>query len=666
MGDCYSFNHNSFGKTTNRAGAAGDNVRHNGDLSKTQMDEFLAANAKHLEEHGVHRSDSEIEAHLAQLRGGRSAADNAAYNARLEAAYAIRSHIIPPEPEKAAAWFDQQEKGERKNARMSDRFIGALPRELTPEQCIEAVEAFCRGVTKDRVPWHFALHLELEKRHEADWNPHTHIVFRDRDIETGRRYLYTTAGPKERRELDAKGIEWWSTKKLRVAWQEHINHALERAGHDVRIDHRSYKERGIDKEPQIHIGPGSQNAAKKGRQLKSRDHQSGDRVTPYSLLDQGSRAGYNAQIIEANKQREGAPAAQRREPDPEMQRLLGKQAEARRTLYQEQRRDRDALKVAQNPALIEHRRWARKLYAGARNTAYQTVKEQHAKKWKEVRAIRDREDREVAAAALKAEQKKAYGKEAKRQIDLCKPEKDAAWKAMCADHKSERGQLRDQHRQETEALFRQQAAERLGMLEKRRAEYLEKQATTQQSAAHKAIKLYAKASKAKGYRGENVNPREAVKEYFGTAWVEQERQKAIRQLLLERRASNLKRAGPNGQKTYKRRQMQHSLRHAPVIDKSANRRHPRDIVAPGIQAAKGGKASDIQRSLLDSEAQNQIRQAAMTGRTLNDAERVSAPPEIKHRLSDREQGALAIRNLTNGGSTPGDRIKGRGGGGRGR
>ena len=148
--------------------------------------------------------------------------------------------------------------------------------------------------------------------------------------------------------------------------------------------------------------------------------------------------------------------------------------------------------------------------------------------------------------------------------------------------------------------------------------------------------------------------------------MEHERQKAIRQLLLESRARNLKRAGPNGEKSYQRRQIQYSLGHAPANDNSAGKGYPRDIIAPGIHAAKGKTASDIQRSLPGNDAQNQIRQAAMTGRTLNDGERVNAPPEIKHRLSDREQRALAIRNLTSFESARGDRGKGRSGGGRGR
>ena len=251
----YSFNHDSFGKTTNRAGAAGDNAAYNARENETRLDKGK--------------------------EGFRAAADIAAYNAREEATYAIRSHIIPPGPKEAEAWFRQQEQGERKNARMSDRFIGALPRELTPDQCIEAIEKFCRDVTQDRVPWHFALHLELEKKNEPDWNPHVHILFRDRDIETGRRYLYTSAGPKERAGLDAKGIDYWSTKDFREKWSADMNHALERAGHDARIDHRSLKEQGIDREPQIHIGPGSQNAAKKGHEFESQDR--ADSRSSYSL-----------------------------------------------------------------------------------------------------------------------------------------------------------------------------------------------------------------------------------------------------------------------------------------------------------------------------------------------------------------------------------------------
>ena len=314
----YYLNHDSFGKTTNRAGAAAHNVRYNGDLSKTQLNEFLSTNEQYLAEHGVHRPEGEIEAHLAQLRQGRSpignaahgteheltrsAAANAAYNARDEATYAVRSHVIPSDPQEAQAWFQEQERGERKNARMSDRFIGAMPRSLSPEQCLDVAEDFCRTVTQNRVPWHFALHLELDKKNDPDWNPHAHIIFRDRDIETGKRFLHTTAGGKERKELDAKGIEWWDTTKLREAWADALNRGFERYHINDHADHRSYKKQGIDKTPGIHLGPKANAVKRKGLTPESKDFTKGKRRILYTGLDNGTRADHNEQLKQASQE----------------------------------------------------------------------------------------------------------------------------------------------------------------------------------------------------------------------------------------------------------------------------------------------------------------------------------------------------------------------------
>lgn len=43
-------------------------------------------------------------------------------------------------------------------------------------------------------------------------------------------------------------------KDYRERWAEYANQALERAGHTERIDHRSLKEQGVEREPQIHLG----------------------------------------------------------------------------------------------------------------------------------------------------------------------------------------------------------------------------------------------------------------------------------------------------------------------------------------------------------------------------------------------------------------------------
>jgi hypothetical protein len=43
---------------------------------------------------------------------------------------------------------------------------------------------------------------------------------------------------------------------LRERWAELTNDALAKSGYSVRVDHRSLKDQGIDREPQIHVGAG--------------------------------------------------------------------------------------------------------------------------------------------------------------------------------------------------------------------------------------------------------------------------------------------------------------------------------------------------------------------------------------------------------------------------
>jgi hypothetical protein len=636
----YSFNHDSFGLTTHRAGAAGDNVRYNGDLSKTQMDKFLAANARHLDEQGVHRSDSEIESHLADLRQGRSAAENAAYNAREEACYAVRSHVIPPGPNEAEAWFRAQEQGERKNARMSDRFIGALPRELTPEQCIAVVEKFCRGVTQDRVPWHFALHLELDQKDQPDWNPHAHIIFRDRDIETGRRFLYTSAGPKERAKLMAQGKQFWDTTAFRQKWSADMNHALERAGLDVRIDHRSLQAQGIDRDPQIHIGPASQNAARKGHQFESKDRQRGERTIPYTLLDRGSRGDRNAEIVDGNRDPANRqPTASREHPD--QQKLRDAQAEVRRIMYREQKRDRDALREAQQAQLGQHREWAKKLYADARKAAFQQVQEETAERWKAIRAIGDPAQRDQAAKAMKLEQKKLYAQTSALHVGQARIEKDQAWQAQRKAQLDERVDLRNTHREEYSALIRQQAGERLGLGEQHRARQLQRGAdrlsarfagrqgmVAQQGAAQQAIQLAHRASQDNA----SVNPADISIALMRVAAAEHDKRRVIRARLNAGRQAN-------------------RLRGA----------------APDRFRAQAGAAMDALGRVIDMDADSktQARRAADSGQTLSSRERANAPQEVRERLDARDRKAATERNASVS-SRQQNRGKGRGGGGRGR
>jgi len=427
----FSFNHDTFGKSANRARgntayAAAKNAAYN----------VRAEATRYAEQDGT-------------------AAGNAAYNVRPEVTFAARSHGMPTEPAAVEKWFRQQERNERANARMSDRFIGALPRELTPEQCIEAVESFCRGVTADRVPWHFGLHLELEDKGKPDWNPHAHIIFRDRDLETGKRYLNTTAGQKERRQLAAKGVKAWSTQDFRQAWQDHMNAALERGGHEVRIDARSNKARGIEAEPTIHNGRGAQRMVEKGQKPETQPR--------YRGIDDGTRVDEN----QRRKRRSERPPPDT--PEKRAQEALNaKQGQERSDLAAAQHAERLALRTLHAAEFRTRSTQENLHHREQRNAAYADIGAQFTAKYQSVRAIADPQKRQAALAELGTQQTAAYEARSTQLVANARPAKDARWRQMKAVQATERRDLEEHQKREAEALKLVHLAEREAFVARQR------------------------------------------------------------------------------------------------------------------------------------------------------------------------------------------------------
>lgn len=144
---------------------------------------------------------------------------------------------MPTERQWLKAWLNAQEIGDRKNARIIDKVMVALPIELTPSQREALIRAYCEQVSEGRTGWVAAIHDLGKDAH----NPHAHIIFRDRDVVTGRRVIMTT--------------ERGSTERLRKDWEEAANRALEDAGLDIRIDRRSLAAQGIQRDAPAHRGP---------------------------------------------------------------------------------------------------------------------------------------------------------------------------------------------------------------------------------------------------------------------------------------------------------------------------------------------------------------------------------------------------------------------------
>jgi hypothetical protein len=598
------------------------------------------------------------------------------YIMRADALTCFQAENMPQGERGTRNFFDKlwENAGSPANHRICDKLMIALPRELSQDQRFEVVRSFMQELGEGRIPWCAAHHDDPD-------NPHAHIAFKDADVTTGRKVVGTTTCERDVREAEERG---WkvpprtTTADMRQMWCEHLNQFMERAGLDIRYDPRTLKEQGIERQPQIHIGPKAQALDEKGYDFTSQDRTRGAKTIPYTLFDEASRAVHNDHLREAILQAKQAQGEERANGEQKPKVLTPEQIErrtlrdaqklARKTMFENQQKDRDALRLAQEPAKIAHRLWAKKLYRGARSKAFQAIKTQYDPKWREVRAIKNLQDRQDAAAALKIEQKKAYDLEATRQVNACRPEKDAAWKAMDAVHEKERLDLQTAHRAETIALSRQHVAERLGVIEKWRAFYLGRHANAidaqlsarqgmaaQQKAAVSTIKLHNRAGK--GDPQLSANPREAARRYFEIAREEDAKKEKLREALSKQRDENLKRAA-----------IAAGRRLTASLGRGQSRSPaPREIIVPGIDAARSRRGADMRQRRQQPDQQQTIRQAVESGRTLSGDERANASPELRERSSREERIAKQRAFLITHRSKPQNREnEGRGGGGRGR
>ena len=167
------------------------------------------------------------------------AQQHANYITRESACTKVLAKRAPVDRHAIKAWLSREEAADRKNARIVDKLMIALPVELSPAQRERLVKDFCERATQGRASWIAAIHDRGKDAH----NPHVHIMLRDRDVETGKRVMMTT--------------ERGSTERLRQQWEEVTNNGLERAGLDIRIDRRTLEAQRIGRQAGVHKGPRS-------------------------------------------------------------------------------------------------------------------------------------------------------------------------------------------------------------------------------------------------------------------------------------------------------------------------------------------------------------------------------------------------------------------------
>lgn len=156
--------------------------------------------------------------------------------------------------DRSALWNAVEFAEKRKDARLAREFEVALPHELKAGERLALVRAFARDLAnRHGAAVDFAIHAPGGGSDIR--NSHAHVMMTTRTvgpnclgektlIERENKWLLNHDLPTAQMQL----------REIRQAWETHANRALMLAGHEVRIDHRSHLERGLEIEPTEHMG----------------------------------------------------------------------------------------------------------------------------------------------------------------------------------------------------------------------------------------------------------------------------------------------------------------------------------------------------------------------------------------------------------------------------
>ncbi len=130
------------------------------------------------------------------------------------------------------------------SARLAKEYEVALPHELTDKQRKDLIDDFCKKIVAEHG---VIVDASIHAPHDDNLNCHAHIMFTTRKV-SAKGELGAKA-----REFNDRGPQL--LKEWRETFANVTNDHLERAGLEVRIDHRSYKDQGRDYlEATVHEG----------------------------------------------------------------------------------------------------------------------------------------------------------------------------------------------------------------------------------------------------------------------------------------------------------------------------------------------------------------------------------------------------------------------------
>ena len=169
--------------------------------------------------------------------------------------------------DRSSLWNAVEFAEKRKDARVAREFEIALPHELSAGERLSLTRDFVRDLAnRYGAAVDFAIH---QPGSEGDVrNIHAHVLMTTRKVEPN------GLGDKTLIERENKWLlnhdqptAQMQLRDIRQAWEAHANRHLVRAGLDVRIDHRSHLERGLEIEPTEHMGVHASQIDRRGREV---------------------------------------------------------------------------------------------------------------------------------------------------------------------------------------------------------------------------------------------------------------------------------------------------------------------------------------------------------------------------------------------------------------
>lgn len=233
-------------------------------------------------------------------------------------------------PDRSELWSAAELAENRKDSCVAREHEVAFPVELKPDECVRLAQRYARLIAE--------LHgcaVDIGLHDLRGGNPHGHFLCTTREAGPdglGEKCAREKAGRKRSKDLADE----------RRLWADAANAALAEAGHTVRVDHRSLKDQGIEREPTIHEGPAVTAARRRGDAAGLERAEHNDRLRELNAL-RAALAEVDAEI-EAEQARLAAEAEQARRAEEARQaaelaeseqlaaqeRLRAEQAERRR------------------------------------------------------------------------------------------------------------------------------------------------------------------------------------------------------------------------------------------------------------------------------------------------------------------------------------------------